>query len=93
MKENLRVDEAMKTNNFKKLYRVDEVADILNCSSRSVYRLISDGELRAFRIRSSLRVSREGLDLFIRRQIQKFQEEEGLENDFSVTGVDSLAQD
>jgi len=82
----------MATGDFKKLYRVDEVADILNCSSRSVYRLISAGELRAFRIRSSLRVSREGLDLFIQRQISKFQEEEGI-NDFSVTGVDRLAPD
>ena len=70
----------------KKLLRVGEVADGLNCSTRTVYRLIADGELSALRIRSSLRVYSESVDDYLRREKMKFQCE------MNETGVwDSLA--
>ena len=70
----------MKRSGKKIFYRVDEVAEVLNSSSRTVYRLIADGELLAFRVRSSLRVKQESLDIYIKAQIQKFQFEEGIES-------------
>ena len=69
----------MKTSGKKAFYRVDEIAKTLNCSSRTVYRLISDGELAAFRVRSSLRVRAASLDLYIQKQIRTFQFTEGIE--------------
>ncbi len=62
--------------------RVDQVAERLNCSPRSVYRLIVDGALPAFRIRSSLRVPVDAVEAYIGRQILEFQKElYGLESD------------
>lgn len=68
----------MKSTERKRFYRVKEAAEVLNCSTRTVYRLIDTGELLAFRIRSSLRVSIESIDEYIRRQISAFQENEGI---------------
>lgn len=77
----------MKTGKTKRNYRVDEVAEILNCSSRTVYRLVADGEIIAFRLRSALRVSSSSLEFFIKRQISAFQFENGIiENENSVPG-------
>jgi len=65
----------MEAGNFKKLYRIDEVAEILNCSPRTVYRLVSDRELLAFQIRSSLRVSFDEINRYIQQSIEKSQDE------------------
>ncbi|MDY6879250.1 MAG: helix-turn-helix domain-containing protein [Thermodesulfobacteriota bacterium] len=62
---------------MKENLRIDEVSEILSCSARTVYRLVQEGELLAFKIRSSLRVPRAELDLYVRRQIEFFQESEG----------------
>lgn len=62
----------------KRVLLIREVAKYLACSERTVYRLISDGELSAFRIRSSLRVTVEALDLYKKNQISLFQQETGI---------------
>jgi excisionase family DNA binding protein len=65
------------------LLRVDEVAVILNCSRRSVYRLIGDCELSALKIRSGLRISADSVDCYIKRQISIYQENNGIGTAFS----------
>ncbi|MBW2631058.1 MAG: helix-turn-helix domain-containing protein [Deltaproteobacteria bacterium] len=79
----------MKTSGTKKNYRVDEVATILNCSTRTIYRLLADGEILAFYVRKSLRVPAEGVELYMKQQIVRFQEENDIDGEFSVTGSPS----
>lgn len=43
------------------LYSVNSVADLLGVHRNTIYLLISDGRLEAFRIRSSLKVSRKSV--------------------------------
>ena len=62
------------------------VADLLGSSARTVYRLIGDGELTAFKVRGSLRIPEESLEDYQRRQILKYAEENGI----SVSGCDRL---
>jgi excisionase family DNA binding protein len=62
-----------------------EAATELNCSIRSIYRLVADGELAAFNIRTCLRITSESLDQYRKRQILKFQ----LDNGISVSRSDS----
>lgn len=51
----------------KKYYTVDEVSEILGCSSRIVYEMVSTGRLKAFRLgtgkkHSRIRIPRDALD-------------------------------
>lgn len=62
----------------RQLYNVNEAAEYLNCSRRTVYRLVSDGDLQALRVRSSLRIPAGSLDSYIQRQIAEFQADEGV---------------
>lgn len=43
-------------------YKIEEVAQILTVSRRTVYRLIEDGELPVVRVRRSVRIRREDLE-------------------------------
>ena len=56
---------------------IKEVAERLKCSERTVYRLISEGDLPAFRVRSSLRVKTESIEAYVEKQVMEFQEETG----------------
>ena len=58
----------------KENLRPDEVAKLLDISRRSVYRLILQGELTAFKIGSALRITGESVELFKKRKIKEFQE-------------------
>lgn len=60
--------------------RVDQVAGetFLNCTPRTVYRLIAEGQLVAFRVRSSLRVTEASVQAYLKRQIAIFQEDNGM---------------
>lgn len=49
------------------LYTIPEVAEILRCSVRQVWRYIADGSLKATRFKGSTRVSAEDLDAFLGR--------------------------
>lgn len=61
-----------------RLLRVAEVAVMLNCSKRSVYRLVAECELETLRVRSTLRITFESVNSYIRREISHFQEENGV---------------
>lgn len=67
----------------EQLLRIDQVADILNCSKRSVYRLISECELGALKVRGVLRITADSVDLYIKRQISVFQINNGLRTTFN----------
>ena len=55
-----------------RLLRPDQVASRLNISRADSYRLIADGHFTALKIGSSLRVTEQSLEDFIRRQIEVF---------------------
>ncbi len=65
---------------------IKAVAGILGASTRTIYRLIADGELTAFKLRGALRVTEESLDAYRIRQISKYIEENGI----SLSGCDRL---
>ena len=62
----------------EKLLRVDQTAEKLNVSKRLVYNLISDCKVQGVKIEGCLRVTKSSVDLLIRRQIMKFQKENGM---------------
>lgn len=61
----------------KKILRPDEAANFLRISRRSVYRLISSGELSAFKIGGSLRITSQALNNFIEKQTAEYELETG----------------
>jgi len=63
---------------MKRLLTLSDAAELMTCSERTVRRLILSGELEALKIRGALRVTPESLELFQRRQIIRFQEENGI---------------
>jgi excisionase family DNA binding protein len=65
----------------KKILRPDEVASFLRISKRGVYRLISSGDLPAFKVGGALRISSQALESFIDRQMAEHELETGLVND------------
>lgn len=48
------------------VYRVDEVADVLRVSVRTVYRLLDRGALRSVRAGRAVLVPRESVEAFLR---------------------------
>ena len=64
----------------KKFYRPDEIAWQLNCSKRTVFRLIADGYLLAFPIqeKGSIRIPRESFESYVRKQTEKYQLDKGI---------------
>ena len=71
---------------MKKSLSLKTAADLLGSSTRTIYRLITDGELTAFKVRGSLRIPEESLEEYQRRQILKFAEDNGI----SLPGCDRL---
>lgn len=51
------------------LYALSQVAQILRCSRKTVYRLISSGRLRAVRWGRSYRFRREDVEEFVRTSL------------------------
>ena len=60
------------------LLRIDQAADALNCSRRTVYRLVETCEVDALKVRGALRITFDSLELYIRREISQFQEKNGV---------------
>lgn len=52
-----------------KLLSPSEVADLTGLSKNSIYRAIEDGELRAFKLRSRLRVDPDDIHDWLERNI------------------------
>lgn len=63
---------------MNRLYKVSEVADILQINRNEVYNLIHSGELKAFEIKS-LRVTEEDLNEFISSRKNVYSETLGKE--------------
>ncbi|WP_394698428.1 helix-turn-helix domain-containing protein [uncultured Desulfobacter sp.] len=61
----------------QRVYRPDQVAKMLQVSKRTVYRLVSSGEIGAFLVRSQLRITAEAVDEYIRWQTERY--DRGLE--------------
>jgi excisionase family DNA binding protein len=57
-----------------KFYNVERVAEILDVSIRTVRRLISDGVLKAIKVRKSIRISDDSLNTYIRMETINSQE-------------------
>lgn len=47
------------------VFRVEEVAALLRCSRRTVYRMVAQGQIRTFEVGKRKRVSRHELDRLI----------------------------
>ena len=54
-------DKSIKETVGQELLTVRQVAELANVCERTVYRMIEDGQLKAVRIRNSLRISRKTL--------------------------------
>jgi len=54
---------------IEELYALSQVAQILRCSRKTVYRLISSGRLRAVRWGRSYRFRREDVQEFVRNSV------------------------
>ena len=63
---------------MNRLYKVSEVATILQVNRNQVYKLIHSGELKAFEIKS-LRVTEEDLNVFISSRKNVYSETLGKE--------------
>lgn len=60
---------------IKRILRVDEAAQILDVSVRTIYRLVDEGLLEALRLRdnnSPLRIPSESIDAFIEARKKAF---------------------
>ncbi|MGA9536333.1 MAG: helix-turn-helix domain-containing protein [Desulfobacterales bacterium] len=62
----------------KKYFGLSEIAAIFKCSKKTVYRLISEGELEALHVRGSLRVILTSVDYYINNQIKGYQKKNGV---------------
>lgn len=54
------------------------VAKSLRISCRSVYRLIADGHIPAFKVRNSLRIPEKAINDYLERQLQKYKDDNGI---------------
>jgi len=72
---------------MKNFLRIDEIAEDLDVSTRTVRRLIADGLLLAFPVREggTLRVPVESYKRYVRDRLLFYQEETGIEVE-SMTG-------
>ncbi len=59
----------------EKNYTVREVADILRVTPRTVWRMISSGELQAFKVRGDYRVRRQVLEDLMQGKAPKQEED------------------
>lgn len=48
-------------------YTLAQVAEILNCTYQTVYKLVKRGEIKAFRVGSDFRVKEENLNEYMNR--------------------------
>jgi excisionase family DNA binding protein len=60
-----------------RLLRIDQAARKLNVSTRTVYRLIDEGQFVSLKIRGSLRITEPSIESYIRKQLEKFYIENG----------------
>lgn len=61
----------------KLLLRIDEVGFLLSVSKRTVYRMISSGQIPALKVGQTLRVQVKDIDVYLKRQANSFLYENG----------------
>jgi len=61
----------------KPLLTKEKVCEFLGCSVRTLYRLIAENELVALKVRGGLRITAESVEMYCRRQILRYIEEDG----------------
>lgn len=71
-----------------KLLTVNRAAELLSCHPKTIRRLINEGELQGCKVRDALRVTQRSLNIYIERQIMKFQTRDGLIIDKKKEPVD-----
>ena len=77
---------------MKKSFTVNAAAQMLSVSSKTIYRMIADGQIVAFKCRGCLRVTEESLEAYQRQQILIFQEENGIIGENSGSRADRDSQ-
>ena len=55
----------------EKIYTVKEIAEILRTTKRTVWKLVRDGEIEAFKVRDEYRITQRALEAFIERDARK----------------------
>lgn len=55
-------------NNFPELITIEDMCDILSIGKNSAYDLLNTGKVKAFRIGSHWKITREAIDEFIRKE-------------------------
>lgn len=66
---------------MQKLMRLSEVAEILSCSTRTIYRLIAEASLLGIQIRGGWRVDPEDLAVYIANGKKQYAEDFGFIQD------------
>jgi excisionase family DNA binding protein len=66
---------------MKRLLRLDEAASLLDISPRTIYRLVSSGDLPALKVRGGIRIDTQDLNTYIEKQKTIF----AIDFGFSVT--------
>jgi len=72
---------------MKRLLRLDECADILDISPRTVYRLVGDGDLPALKVRNGIRIDTQDLNSYIEKQKARFAIDFGFNVTPNATGA------
>jgi excisionase family DNA binding protein len=50
---------------MEKLYKVEEVAEILNVTRQTIYNWLKDGSLKEIKIKGIVRIKKTDLDIFM----------------------------
>jgi len=70
----------------KQFYTMHEIANILAVDYNTVYRWIKAGKIKAIKLNSIVRISKESFNEFINKRSMDFQEEPKRER-FSIQGI------
>ena len=77
----------------KRYLRPNEVGEMLDLSTRTVYRLCESGEFLAFNVGKSLKICAKSVEIFIKKQIRKYQYKHGIVNSYENSVTDASAND
>lgn len=68
----------MKPKTAKRLLRIDQVMELLQCSRSTIYRLLADRQFEAMRVGAGLRITEASLIRYQEKSILEFAESEQL---------------
>jgi excisionase family DNA binding protein len=63
---------------MKRNFTIKETAKLLGVCDKTIFRMVADGQIIAFKCRDCLRITEESLDVYRVKQILKYQEENGI---------------